>query len=76
VTQSTALRECLPAGDVPRALTVARTGTGQSHPKLHELVHGDLFDYRDMEVQLTGLMRASSVSASPPRAWTRRSARG
>ena len=38
------LRECLRAADVERVLSVGRTPLGQSHPKLDELVHADLFD--------------------------------
>ncbi|WP_158884243.1 NAD(P)H-binding protein [Rhodanobacter sp. L36] len=49
-----ALRECLLADDVSRVLAVGRTETGQSHPKLQELLHGDLFEYSSVEAQLTG----------------------
>jgi uncharacterized protein YbjT (DUF2867 family) len=49
-----ALRECLQAPDVERVLTVGRTATGQRHPKLHELVHHDLFDYGAVEHALQG----------------------
>jgi uncharacterized protein YbjT (DUF2867 family) len=49
-----ALRECLLADDVSRVLAVGRTETGQSHPKLQELVHADLFEYQSVEAQLTG----------------------
>ena len=48
-----ALRECLLADDVLRVQTIGRTATGQQHPKLHELVHQDLFDYRGIEADLT-----------------------
>jgi hypothetical protein len=37
------LRECLSAPDVTLVQTVGRTGTGQQHPKLREIVHADLF---------------------------------
>jgi uncharacterized protein YbjT (DUF2867 family) len=47
-----ALRECLLADDVARVQTIGRTATGQQHPKLRELVHGDLFDYSAIEVAL------------------------
>lgn len=48
------LRECLLAADVEQVLTVGRTATGQQHPKLGELVHADLFDYRAVEARLIG----------------------
>lgn len=47
------LRECLLADDVLRVQTIGRTATGQQHPKLHELVHQDLFDYHAIETGLT-----------------------
>lgn len=47
------LRECLLADDVTQVITLGRTPTGQQHPKLRELVHGDLFDYRAIESELT-----------------------
>ena len=47
-----ALRECLLADDVTRVQTVGRTPSGQQHPKLHELVHQDLFDYSAVEGEL------------------------
>jgi len=47
-----ALRECLLADDVTRVQTIGRTATGQQHPKLHELVHRDLFDYGAIEAEL------------------------
>ena len=33
------LRECLVDPDVTRVLAVGRSATGQSHPKLTELIH-------------------------------------
>lgn len=47
-----ALRECLLADDVALVQTIGRTATGQQHPKLRELVHGDLFDYSAIESEL------------------------
>jgi hypothetical protein len=38
------LRECLLAPDVERVQTVGRSATGQLHPTLRELVHGDLLN--------------------------------
>ncbi|MDB5918177.1 MAG: Epimerase [Massilia sp.] len=46
------LRECLAAHDVDKVLTVGRTPTGQRHPKLHELVHADMWDYANVEADL------------------------
>lgn len=48
-----ALRECLIADEVTLVQTIGRTATGQKHPKLRELVHGDLFDYSAIESELT-----------------------
>ena len=38
------LRECLRDASVERVLAVGRTSTGQTHPKLRELVRKDLFE--------------------------------
>jgi uncharacterized protein YbjT (DUF2867 family) len=46
------LRECLIADDVTLAQTVGRTATGETHPKLRELLHADLFDYAPTEERL------------------------
>jgi uncharacterized protein YbjT (DUF2867 family) len=48
------LRECLLAPDVERVLSVGRNASGQSHPKFREIVHQDLYDYGDIESELTG----------------------
>lgn len=42
------LRECLRAADVELVQTVGRSITGEQHPKLRELAHKDLWDYRAM----------------------------
>jgi uncharacterized protein YbjT (DUF2867 family) len=47
------LRECLAATDVARVLTVGRTPTGVKHPKLQELVHAEMWDYSNVEAELT-----------------------
>jgi uncharacterized protein YbjT (DUF2867 family) len=47
------LRECLAAADVEKVLTVGRTPTGQQHPKLRELVHADMYDYSNVENELS-----------------------
>ncbi len=46
------LRECLEASDVQLVKTVGRTPTGQSHPKLRELVHAEMWDYAGVENEL------------------------
>ena len=48
-----ALRECLAAPDVEKVLTVGRTPTGLQHPKLRELVHADMYDYANVENELS-----------------------
>jgi len=48
------LRECLLAGDVDNVLAIGRTGTGQQHAKLQEIVRSDLFDLSPMESRLSG----------------------
>lgn len=49
------LRECLLDEGVTRVVTLGRSPTGQSHPKLREIVHGELLNLRPIESQLTGL---------------------
>jgi uncharacterized protein YbjT (DUF2867 family) len=49
------LRECLLDEGVARVVTLGRSPTGQSHPKLREIVHGNLLNLRPIESQLTGL---------------------
>lgn len=48
------LRECLLDPDVTAVLTVGRTATGQQHPKLRELMHGDFLDFSAIEKDITG----------------------
>jgi uncharacterized protein YbjT (DUF2867 family) len=48
------LRECLLDPRVERVLTVGRSATGQSHAKLQELVHTDLYDFSGIEDALSG----------------------
>jgi len=48
-------RECLLASDVDRVVTVGRSPTGVSNPKLREIVHKDLWNFRPIEAQLVGL---------------------
>jgi uncharacterized protein YbjT (DUF2867 family) len=47
------LRECLAAPDVTQVLTVGRTPTGQQHPMLRELVHAEMWDYANVEAELS-----------------------
>jgi len=48
------LRECLIDPGVASVLSVGRGPTGQSHPKLREIVHGDFTDFSAIESELTG----------------------
>jgi uncharacterized protein YbjT (DUF2867 family) len=48
------LRECLLDPGVNRVVTVGRTKTGQSHPKLREIVPSDLYDLAPLANDLTG----------------------
>jgi uncharacterized protein YbjT (DUF2867 family) len=48
------LRECLLAPDVTEVLSVVRKPSGQKHPKLHELVHDDFFDFTSIAGRLSG----------------------
>ena len=54
------LRECLRTADVELVEPLG-TPTGQSHPKLDEFVHANLWDYTSVESQLTGFDACSSV---------------
>jgi uncharacterized protein YbjT (DUF2867 family) len=48
------LRECLLDAGVSQVLSVGRSTTGQTHPKLRELVAADLFDLGAVREQLAG----------------------
>ncbi len=48
------LRECLQDSRVEAVLTVGRSATGRTHPKLRERVHKDLFDYEPIAAELKG----------------------
>lgn len=48
------LRECLLNPAVAQVLCVGRTPTGQSHPKLGEIVHCNLYDLASIEHELVG----------------------
>lgn len=49
------LRECLLDDGVKRVVTLGRTPTGQAHPKLLEIVHGDLLHLEPVEDRLRDL---------------------
>ena len=48
------LRECLLDPDVERVLAIGRTGSGQQHEKLREVLRKDLSDYSGVENELRG----------------------
>jgi uncharacterized protein YbjT (DUF2867 family) len=48
------LRECLLARDVTNILSIVRSPTGQTHPKLRELVHQNFFDFTAIAADLSG----------------------
>jgi uncharacterized protein YbjT (DUF2867 family) len=48
------LRECLADASVESVLAAGRRPTGQSHPKLREIVHDNFLDFSAIESQLTG----------------------
>ena|SRR5579863_2071758 len=48
------LRECLVDPEVSAVLAAGRTPTGQSHPKLKEIVPRDFFDFSKHEADLRG----------------------
>ena len=43
------LRECLRDAQVTRVLSIGRRPTGESHPKLAELVRRDFYDWSDAD---------------------------
>jgi len=48
------LRECLLDSGVQSVLSIVRSASGEQHPKLRQLVHGNLLDYRAIEADLSG----------------------
>jgi uncharacterized protein YbjT (DUF2867 family) len=48
------LRECLLDPQVEATLTVVRSPTGQSHPKLREVTHGNFLDFTAIAPDLAG----------------------
>ena len=48
------LRECLLDAGVASVVSIGRSATGVSNPKLREIVHADLTNYAPIEAQLSG----------------------
>ncbi len=48
------LRECRLDADVREVVSVVRAPTGQTNPKLREIVHRDFYDFSSIGDQLTG----------------------
>jgi uncharacterized protein YbjT (DUF2867 family) len=48
------LRECLLDSGVATVVSIGRSASGVSHPKLREIVHADLTSYAPIESQLSG----------------------
>ncbi len=48
------LRECLLDAGVASVVSIGRSGTGVSDPKLREIIHADLTNYAPIESQLSG----------------------
>ena len=48
------LRECMLDPNVDAIVTVGRTATGATHPKLREIVRQDLWNYADIAPDLSG----------------------
>jgi len=59
------LRECLLDAGVTRVVTVGRSATGVTHPKLHEIVHAISGTTRQSKPSSQASMPASSAWASP-----------
>ncbi|MNR83768.1 hypothetical protein D3C72_145530 [compost metagenome] len=49
------LRECLLDPEVTDVISIGRSPSGKSHPKLRELIHRDLYDYSSIESELIGI---------------------
>jgi len=48
------LRECLHDDGVTGVLAISRNSIGQKHPKLHELIRKDMFDFSAVDEELRG----------------------
>lgn len=49
------LRECLLDPEVSEVLSIGRSPSGQTHPKLKEILHQDFYDFSAIEAELSGL---------------------
>ncbi|ARB93937.1 NAD-dependent epimerase/dehydratase family protein [Legionella longbeachae] len=49
------LRESLLDAHIEQVTVIGRSPIGQTHPKLREIVHANLFDYHNIEEQLIGI---------------------
>ena len=64
------LRECLRDDGVGSVLAVGRSATAVTHPKMRQLIQGDLFDFTATSpADLRGHDACSSASACPGREW-------
>ncbi len=48
------LKACLDDPSISAVLSIGRSPSGQSHPKLKELIHQDFFNYASIESELRG----------------------
>jgi uncharacterized protein YbjT (DUF2867 family) len=48
------LKECLADARVLSVLVVGRSTCGMTHPKVHEIIRADFFDYADIKADLAG----------------------
>jgi uncharacterized protein YbjT (DUF2867 family) len=48
------LRECLLDANMDSVLSIGRSATGTTHPKLREILHSDLADLAPLEAELSG----------------------
>ena len=51
------LRECLRDDGVDRVLIIGRSSAGVTHPKLREILRGDLFDVEGLDAEFQGVAR-------------------
>ena len=58
------LRECLRDPDVSEVVTVVRSSTGLTHPKLRELVHVDFEDFSSLRVEADACFWCLGVSST------------
>jgi uncharacterized protein YbjT (DUF2867 family) len=58
------LRECLRDPDVTDVVTVGRSATGQSHPKLREIVHKDFTDFSGVAIDADACFWCLGVSSA------------